>query len=428
MAQHTIIERTLGLDERSWQNKNGTVSIRFRAYIWNKKLKKRTYHTLKSNNLIDAKTEAITLFSRYQKDLEDGNDISIRRKKVRYFIDLYLDTISERVSRGNLSAHRERCLIHTMKQLERFAQENKEPDLDRLAVIYSREVGGYNSWRGKQKARLTGKPITNRTLNNEMNDHKSFWNWCIAQGFASVQATSKDNKLEKTNYPFPAEHYPRLCKVAQQDIESAVGAKRKWSKVNYFYVILLMNGIGCRVVEVKNMKWNHLTYGRDGTATLKIEGKDKKRSITIPARVAEHIERLREFKKYWGRGFEWNEKDHPYIFSSYNSPTPPRHFDGEMRRKLMQKAGIENYSDYQYVCFRHKFITDALRNGVHSLQVAKYTGTSQNQVERTYEGLIPKDVYDLVFKDVPEEALAAKQTMPKFLGIPRDEEFILELQ
>ena len=87
----------------------------------------------------------------------------------------------------------------------------------------------------------------------------------------------------------------------------------------------------------------------------------------------------------------------------------------------MKESGVQNYEDFQYVCFRHKFITDALRNGVHSLQVAKYTGTSQLMIEKTYEGLIPKDVFDLVFKEVPDSALAAKQTMPKFLGIREDD-------
>jgi hypothetical protein len=42
-------------------------------------------------------------------------------------------------------------------------------------------------------------------------------------------------------------------------------------------------------------------------------------------------------------------------------------------------------------------------------------------IEKTYEGLIPKDVFDLVFKEVPDSALAAKQTMPKFLGIREDD-------
>ncbi|MEK9670282.1 MAG: site-specific integrase [Gammaproteobacteria bacterium] len=424
----TIIEKQLGLDERSWTNKDGSIRFRYRAYIWNSVLKKRTYITLNATNQTDAKKEAFEVWAKHKNDLDVGNDIGVRRKKIRYFLDLYLDAIRLRVERKNLSEHRLTCLTHTMKQLERFSKFHKEPDLDRLAVIYSREVDGYNYWRGKQKAQKTGKPITNRTLNNEMTDHKSFFNWCITHGYSTVQARTKDNELIKSNFPFPNSHYPKLCRVAQTDIEKANGAKRKWSKANYFYVILLMNGIGCRVVEVKNLRWSDLTYNKKGDAFLYIHGKGKERSIQIPLRVAEHLERLRKFKKHWGHHFNWNEKDHPYIFSSYGSETPPRHFDPEYRRDLMERAGVNDFENFQYVCFRHKFITDALKNGVHSLQVAKYTGTSQRMIEKTYEGLIPKDVFDMVFKDVPQDALVAKSTMPKFLGVQNDDDFLLEVE
>jgi site-specific recombinase XerD len=421
VASHTIFSGELGIDERSWTNKDGTYKTRFRAYIWQSILKKKTYFTLKATNLVDAKKEAVKVYSQYQKDLEAGNDISVRRKKLRHFLDLFLKSKEFEVQRGNLSNHRYVCLIHTMKQLDRFSKNHKEPDLDRLAKVYGQEFEGYNFWRSQQRAQKTGKPLSNRTLNNEMNDHKSFFNWCIQQGYSSVRAMTKDNKLTKSNYPFPSSHYPKLIKVAQTDINTAVGPKRKWSKVNYLYAILLMNGIGCRVVEIKNLQWEHLSYDKAGNASLKLHGKSKERTIQIPLRVAEHLERLRAFKKHHGKIFKWNEDDHSFIFSAYRKNEPPVHFNGECRRRWMKESGVQNYEDFQYVCFRHKFITDALRNGVHSLQVAKYTGTSQLMIEKTYEGLIPKDVFDLVFKEVPDSALAAKQTMPKFLGIREDD-------
>ena len=50
----------------------------------------------------------------------------------------------------------------------------------------------------------------------------------------------------------------------------------------------------------------------------------------------------------------------------------------------------------------------------HSLVVAKYTGTSQAMIEKTYEGLVSGDVFNLVFKNAPIAALQKKRA-PKWL-------------
>ena len=80
----------------------------------------------------------------------------------------------------------------------------------------------------------------------------------------------------------------------------------------------------------------------------------------------------------------------------------------------MEKTGLENYRNYELVCFRHKFITEALNSGAHSLTIAKYCGTSVSMIEKTYEGLVDTQVYDLVFKNVPDDALTRNET-PQWL-------------
>ena len=127
-----------------------------------------------------------------------------------------------------------------------------------------------------------------------------------------------------------------------------------------------------------------------------------------------HLNDLRDFKRKNGDGW-WDEKEHAYIFSTYKSPLPAKHFDAGVRRRWIEKAGVPNPRDYEYVCFRHKFITESLNAGAHSLVVAKYTGTSQAMIEKTYEGLVSGDVFNLVFKNAPSAALAKKES-PKWLN------------
>ena len=80
----------------------------------------------------------------------------------------------------------------------------------------------------------------------------------------------------------------------------------------------------------------------------------------------------------------------------------------------MKDASVETPEDWELVCFRHKFITDALNNGVHSLAVANYTGTSQQMIEKTYSGLVAGDIYNLVFKNASNDSLS--RNAPKWLN------------
>jgi hypothetical protein len=81
---------------------------------------------------------------------------------------------------------------------------------------------------------------------------------------------------------------------------------------------------------------------------------------------------------------------------------------------------VPNPNDFEFVSFRHRFITNALINGARSLEVAVYTGTSQNMIEKTYSGLVPANVFDLVFKNATPESLARNPT-PKWIEKLGDE-------
>ena len=50
---------------------------------------------------------------------------------------------------------------------------------------------------------------------------------------------------------------------------------------------------------------------------------------------------------------------------------------------------MEDYAEWVYGCFQHRFIIDALCNGAQSLSVATCVVTYQTILERTFEGLVP---------------------------------------
>jgi site-specific recombinase XerD len=311
----------------------------------------------------------------------------------------FLDYQRTRASLKQITDKRVVVLDHYLKSLIDFSKLNKNPQLDDLSKLHDQK---YLVWRSKAKAKLTRKTISIRTLNSEVGAHRQFFAWAISNNLCSRPLVSKDLKTQRSNNPFPSDYYRKFLAVGQKEITDAKSAKIKFDLMNYRTVCMVMNSIGCRVTEIKNMKWSDLVYRKNRTE-IYIHGKSKERTIQIPERVVGHLENLKIFKQKMGDAFEWNETDYPFIFSTYKSKTVSISFSNKTRKRWAQKIGLEG--DYSLVCFRHKFITDALNNGVHSLSVANYTGTSQAMIERTYSGLVTSDIFNLVFKNAPEESL-----------------------
>jgi len=402
-----LIPKRLTLIKRTWTNKTGHASYAYRARIWQDQIKKNVEITLKSRDESDACQEAFEVFSKHASDISEGKDIANRRKKLPFYTEKFLEHTRDRVELSEITAKRGEVIGHNLKSLIEFSNLHKSPDLDRLSALYD---NNFMKWRAKHKAKITKKQLSKRYLNSELVAHKQFFNWAIKEGFSNRPIQQETLKLKRANVPFPKEHYMKLLSVALKELEEAPNRRIKWEIMNYRTLILLMNGIGCRVVETKNLKWSDIKKKKDHKTgkqrtELYIHGKDKERTIRIPERVAGYLEDLRKFKKKFGHDF-WSEEKCPHIFSSWRSPKTSNQYDARMRRRWMKKAGVKNPEDYEFVCFRHKFITDSLNNEVHSLAVAQYTGTSQRMIEKTYSGLVSNQIYSLVFKNAPEQSLS----------------------
>ena len=404
----TLIPKRLTLIKHTWQNKSGA-SFAYRARIWQDKLKKKVEITLNARDESDACQEAFEVFSKHAGDISQGKDITKRRQKLTYHIENFTKHETSRVRLKQITPKRLEVIKHNLKSLAIFSTLHKNPSLDDLSSLYDAQ---FLEWRSQHKAKITGKLLSNRYLNSELTAHKQFFGWLIKNNLCNRPIQTEALKVERANLPFPKKYYRKLLTVSQQEISDAKNSRIAWELMNYRTVILLMNGIGCRVVETKNMKWSDLTK-RNNQTELYIHGKNKERTIQIPERIAGYLENLRDFKKKYGSDF-WDEERCPYIFSSWKSPKTSNQYDARSRRRWMKSAGVPSPEDYELVCFRHKFITDALNNGVHSLAVAQYTGTSQKMIEDTYSGLVSNEIFNLVFKNAPTESLSSKKT-PQWL-------------
>jgi integrase len=407
------ITKEVTLLRRYWESSSG-LSNSFRARIWQPKLKKYAYMNLDADNEKDAINETLDKWSERRTDIKEGRDIASKNRKLETFINEFVDVQKVRANDKQITVKRADVIGYHLVCLTKFWVDNGRPTLDELSRLYELE---WQNYRSTHRAQKTGKIISARTRNNETNTHKMFFRWCEKKRYSSRIPEMETLKVERTNSPFPQEYYQKLLAVTRKGVKDGRNPRIRWELMNYRYVILLMAGIGCRVLECKNLRWRDIDVRKTGVY-LYINGKGKERTIRIPDRVYGHLMDLRKYKEE--NYPNYNSTEFPHIFNTWKSPKATNHYSGQVRRRWMKETGMPDPDDYELVCFRHKFITDALNNGAHSLTIATYCGTSQLMIEKTYSGLVAAQVYDLVFKNTPEEALERKKT-PKWLELSEEE-------
>ena len=410
VVEHLIPKR-LALIDRVYTNKNASITTQtYMARLWQSQIKKYSFIKLEATNVHNAKQECFAHWTKHASDINEGRDIGNRHRNLSFFINEFIEHQTLRARNKQITEKRVQVVGHHLVSLTKFSEIEHNPTLDELSRKYEFK---WQNYRSTQTAEKTGKILSARYQNNETDSHKQFFRWCVTRRYSSYIPKIDTLKVERTNYPFPVEYYPKLLSVTRESIKNARNPRIAWELMNYRYVIILMAGIGCRVLECKNLRWKDIDVRKNGVF-LYIHGKSKERTIQISDRIYGHLMDLRQYKDK--NCLDYNSDDFPHIFNTWKSHKATNHYAGEVRRRWMAATGMSDADDYELVCFRHKFITDALNNGAHSLTVASYCGTSQKMIEDTYSGLVDTQVYNLVFKNASQDALSRNET-PKWLQL-----------
>jgi len=399
-----IIPKRLSLVERTWvTKKNGEETTSYRIRVYSPKTQKYSYITLESITLKKARQEAVTKYGELVGDLDKGKPVARDKRKLATYIDRFMNYMEIRRKNGYCTQHRVVCIRQLLVSLENFAKYKKNPDIKTLVGSYEKD---YANWRDEQLARVTGKKLTARSRNNEYQVHQQFFNYLKNQ-LNAIDYVPRYLKMrvEQTNHPFPQDKYNALLKASRDAINDCVNYKTKWNWMVMRTVILLMHGTGCRVTEAKNLRWKDIKFNKGkNLSEIYFHGKNKERTITVSNRVYGYLMDLLEFKQEYGNEWGFNEIDYPVVFSSWKMKEMVNQFNSWGRRDWYKKIGLSP-EEFPLVCFRHKFITDALRQGTHALQIAWYTGTSVTMIQRTYGSITSPELFKQVFSNAPEEAL-----------------------
>jgi integrase len=401
MSSTSIIKNELAVTTHSWTNKDGSVSHRFAVRIRQKQHASYFRKTLKALTLPEAQKEALQVYMSLQDDLSAGKKISVGTKNLVKHIDAYLDAKQKEADGGFISGKRVEVIKHHLLPLERFWVYLKKPSLDVLITEYDQQFRAF---------RTSERVLKASSRQSEETTHKVFFKWCFERNYCTRLSNLKGKEERKIspNRPFPRNCWKKLLAAIRKDIKNARTERHRFNLLTYYHAILTMGNIGCRVPEIRNMKWKHLSKQGDEDR-LYIHGKAKERTVVISPRVAENLERLKKYQEKF-------EKRGEYIFVVWETGKPFKRMNTVLKDRWFEAAGVPP-KDYELVCLRHMFVVNALNRNVNTLAIAKYIGTSQKMIETTYSGLVSKETYDLVFAGISEQALSPKGITPRFLDL-----------
>ncbi|MBT6067006.1 MAG: site-specific integrase [Proteobacteria bacterium] len=397
-----ILPKRLKLVVREWDNANGITTQKYRARIWSEGRKKYNFFTLDATNENTAITEALDLYSSLASSIEKNLPIGRDAKELSHYISMYMEYMDIRVKNGHITEKRRYVTGQLLKSLAAFVLEHGNPIITNLPDLYENK---YADWRDKTIDRLRGTPLKPSTRNNETSTHLAFFAYLQRKEIVSRVPEGQKMEIKREIESFPHDVYPKLQRVMRREIATQNHPRIRWNWNCMRSLILLMYGTGCRVTEARNLRWTDIYIERN-QPRIRFHGKKKERNINISPRVYGHLMDLLEFKKVFGKNW-FNEEDYPVVFASYKMKDVPKFFDSAGRRKWYEECGLDP-KKYPLVSFRHKFITDALTNGVPALQLAQYCGTSIHMLSMVYSHITPAHLYDQIFAPAPEQSLERK--------------------
>ena len=389
---------------RQWELPSGNSGHSYRARIYYKGKRKYVYFTLEATTQRKATQEALAIYQSKLSALEKKLPIGRDAKKLDHYIDLFMEHMEIRYKNNKISKHRVAVVKQLLKSLMRFSVYMKNPSIGELPFIYENK---FEAWRDKSLTRLTARPLTATTRNNESNAHRQFFGFLKDREIVGKIPTVNQQKTSTDIVPFPPEKYQALMATARKEIESCKNPKTQWNWMNMRHVIMLMYGTGCRVSEIRNLQWKDI-YASGSEKRIHFHGKGKKRDIVVSERVWSTLQDFHDYRSAKGKDWNWNSTDYPFVFSSWKLKELKAPFDSTGRRNWYKTIGLDPQK-YQLGCFRHRFISSALMQGVHALQIAHYCGTSVNMIQKTYGKFTPKNLYDQVFVNAPDQSQDSKE-------------------
>ena len=349
--------------------------------------------SLKTRDKGIAAERAESMFIDYRSKI--SRDEKIFSLTAKQLTEKYIEYETERYESGQIRLGRLSNIKTHSKHYLKFIG-----DTTRIQNFAGKEFRNYRGFRQKAK-----KDITMTAVLNELMTIQKMYSFAQKEGYIGVtykvdygeiRVGSDDAKRDG----YTIEEYTRLINFSKNYSKKFRDSEDRYYKELTHLFILGMSHFGFRTGELLNLKWSDVELFKDNKVQITIRAENTKvnKRRVIQGLNGELFIRLKSLSSF--------TKDSSFVFSMYS-------VDKQLTKKILYdyfnglirkvKAKYEDFDDTKTLySLRHFYITiHLMAEQLSPYMLAKYTGTSLQQIQKTYD-----HVLDL---EVSKKMMAAKQ-------------------
>jgi len=379
--------------------------------------------SLRTNDLETAKEIARTRYA--EISLMESQGKVIKTETVSNEMSKFIEEYKKGLE-NNLGSYSKSMFTSYRKTIVRYWKEYIG-HLDIKNVNWD-HINDYESWRQnyykekkKKGIKLHGNSKTqasNRTIESEINNFKTFLRWCSIKGsyFGNALEYKYKNANEKNKRSaFTTQQWTKLTGYMRRNSWLEVGVRGNDSRlIRYRHMlkayVLFMKNTGLRVGESRKLRWSdvELVQDRDPSKNfirikiLKANSKTRRNSISIGNEGAYNsIKDWNEYRKSIENFIQPND----YIWCDIDGRNIMHFREGF--NSLIKNAGVElDASGNKLTCYslRHTYITEQLKDSVPIYTIASNCNTSVAMIEEYYSDARNKDFEEVLTKGYRKDA------------------------
>ena len=317
------------------------------------------------------------------KILRDEKIFSISAKQL---VDKYLEYENERYENGQIRLGRLRNIRTHVKHYLKFIGEKTA-----IQNYSGKEFRNYRTFRQKSKKDITMNAVVNELITIQKmysfakEEQYIGANYKIDRG--QIRVSSGDAKRDG----YTIKEYERLVGFSKNFWKTGKDNEAKYYKELIHLFILGMSHFGFRTGELLSLKWQDVQFLKDGKVQITIRAENSKvnKRRVVAGLNGQVFSRIRAISSF--------REDSSFVFSKYSKDeimTKTILYDlfGELIKRV--KAKYDDFDETKTLySLRHFYITiRLLAESISVYQLARYCGTSLQQIQKTYDNVTDLDV------------------------------------
>jgi integrase len=300
-------------------------------------------------------------------------------------VEKFLEYLNERVAGEQISIGRYRTVKSHLKNYLDFIVKNQK-----IQNFAGREFRKYRTFRQQHHP-----DVTMTTVYNELTSIITMYKFAVDEGFINpnykIDYGEIKNKNDAKRDGYTIEEYTKLITISKNFYKKAENKEDEYYKKIIHLFIRAMANYGFRSGELLSLKWTDITFlkGRQIEIIVREENTKVRKQRFLKENRPSKVEIFEQLKELSG--------DKRFVFSSFDKNQIVKKSKFYSYSVLLRNVVKEKYPNFDETktlySLRHFFITIHLINGSLSpYDLARYCGTSLQQIQKTYDGMVDLDI------------------------------------